>query len=79
MLRAGWSSFAFLVGALTLLIGAFTAHLPIELLVLSGAATLAGLNNLLRAQVDRTSRDDRGVTTEPGAAIDREASNRRPR
>ncbi|WP_085371447.1 hypothetical protein [Leifsonia sp. NCR5] len=53
MHRAGWSSFAFLVGALTLLIGAFTTHLPIELLVLSGAATLAGLNNLLRATVSR--------------------------
>ncbi|WP_460631262.1 hypothetical protein [Leifsonia lichenia] len=75
MLRAGWSSFAFLIGALTLLIGAFTTHLPIELLVLSGAATLAGLNNLLRAQVARAARNDRAAEAERAAELDREASN----
>ncbi|MGJ4845112.1 hypothetical protein [Leifsonia sp. Le1] len=61
MHRAGWSSLAFLVGALTLLIGAFTTHLPIELLVLSGAATLAGLNNLLRATVSRDGEESKSA------------------
>lgn len=61
MHRAGWSYFAFLVGALTLLIGAFTTHLPIELLVLSGAATLAGLNNLLRAPISRDGEESKGA------------------
>ncbi|KRC47181.1 hypothetical protein ASE16_17785 [Leifsonia sp. Root227] len=73
MHRAGWSSFVFLVGALTLLIGAFTTHLPVELLVLSGAATLAGLNNLLRARSDPTAQPDRV------ARADREAPTLPPR